>query len=295
MSTPSLTLLETFAATARLGSFAAAARQLGVSPSAVGKAIQRLEGDLGLTLFQRTTRHFELTEEARHLLTRLAPALEALDEALAETRDQTGRIAGSLVLSVPLVGYHLVCDRLASFFSQHPDVTVEIRFTDMMEDLITEGVDLGIRNGPLRDSSLKSRRFGGYRHALFAAPNYLTRHGIPEMATLDAHERIALRFGMTGRFQSWLRKDGTPLMLSPPRLVVSAIEGARSAAVAGMGVAWLPDFLIAEDLATERLVPVLEDDIGESGDFFLVWPVTRAISRRLRALIDHLAAPRGWS
>ncbi|WP_138466475.1 LysR family transcriptional regulator [Poseidonocella sp. HB161398] len=288
---PSLTLLESFAATARLGSFAAAARRLGVSPSAIGKAIQRLEEELGMTLFRRSTRRLELTEEGRGLLAGLGPALEALEEAVSAARDRTARIEGPLVLTVPLVGYHLVNAQLGPFLERHPGVTMDIRFSDAMVDLIAEGVDLGVRSGPLRDSSLTSRRFGGFRHGLFASPDYLARRGVPEMATLDAHDRIAFRFGTTGRLQAWLAADGTPLRLSPPRLSVTAIEGARTAAQAGMGVAWLPDFILGRDLAEGRLVQVLAEEACESGEFFLVWPATRAMPRRLRALIDHLVAP----
>lgn len=191
---------------------------------------------------------------------------------------------------MPLVGYHLVNERIGPFLARYPGVTMELRFTDVMVDLIAERVDLGIRNGPLNDSSLKLRRFGGYRHGLFASPGYLEQRGMPTLATLDAHDRIAFRFSMTGRLQSWLRKGGTVLDLSPPRLVVTAIEGARTAAIAGMGVAWLPDFILTDDLASGRLVRVLEEEIDETGTFFLVWPTTRAMPRRIRALIDHLVA-----
>ena len=286
---PSLTLLESFATTARHGSFAAAAPRLGVSPSAVGKAIQRLEAELGVTLFRRTTRRLDLTEEGRALLAGLTPALDALEEVLSDTRDRTGRIAGPVVLTVPLVGYHLVNARLRSFLDRYPEVTLDLRFTDTMVDLISDGVDIGLRNGPLRDSTLMQRRFGGFRHGLFAAPDYLDRHGMPDMATLDGHQRIAFRFGTTGRLQPWIRSDGRALDLSPPRIVTTSIEGARTAALSGMGIASLPDFILQDDLRQGRLLPVLEGEMCETGDFFLVWPASRALPRRIRLLIDHLA------
>ncbi|MBT9385064.1 LysR family transcriptional regulator [Pseudooceanicola sp. CBS1P-1] len=291
MALPSLTLLESFATTARLGSFAAAGRRLGVSASAVGKAIQRLEEEMELALFRRTTRQLELTEAGRHLLTGLAPALDMLEEVVSEARDRTERIEGPVVLTVPLVGYHLVNARLKDFLARYPGVRLDIRFADTMVDLIQEGVDLGIRNGPLRDSSLKHRRFGSYRHGLFAAPGYLAAHGTPTLETLEAHDRITFRFSETGRLQPWLARDGRVLDLSAPRLVTTAIEGARTAAVAGMGIAWLPDFILAEDLARGRLARVLEEEVDETGEFFLVWPAARALPRRLRLLIDHLVTP----
>lgn len=288
--TPSLSLLESFVTTARLGSFAAAGRRLGISASGVGKAVQRLEAELGVTLLQRSTRRLELTEEGRGLLAGLGPALEALDEALLGTRARTARIEGPIVLTLPLVGYHLVNAKLGPFLARHPGVTVELRFSDAIVDLIGEGVDLGLRNGPLQDSALKLRPFCGFRHGLFAAPGYIAAQGVPTLETLGAHDRIAFRFSMTGRLQAWRRADGTPLALPPPRLVMTAIEGARTAALAGMGVAWLPDFILAEDLAQGRLVPVLEEAVCERGQFFLVWPASRALPRRTRALIDHLVA-----
>lgn len=293
MTMPSLSLLESFTATARLGSFAAAARRLGVSPSAIGKAIQRLEAELGVTLFLRTTRHLELTEEGRGLLVRLSPVLEALDEALLEARDQTARIEGSVVLTVPLVGYHLVYEQLQAFLRDHPGVSLDLRFTDAIVDLIAEGVDLGIRNGPLRDSGLKQRRFCSFRHGLFAAPDYLAGRAAPRLGTLDRHDRIAFRFEATGRLQPWLRADGESVQLSAPRVIVSSIEAARQAALRGLGIAWMPDFVLHDDLAAGRLVPVLPNEMGEEGEFFLVWPGSRAMPRRVRALIDHLGRGSG--
>lgn len=287
---PSLTLLESFATTAREGSFAGAGRRLSVSPSAVGKAIQRLEEELGVTLFQRTTRHLELTEEGRLLLSGLSPALEALDETIEHVRDRTETVSGHLTLTVPLVGYHFLNDHLGSFFRKHPDVTIDIRFLDEMADLVGEGIDLGIRNGPLRDSSLRQRRFRPYYQGLFASPGYLDRRGVPTLETLDAHDRITFRFNTTGRLQTWLLRDGSTLPLSRPKIVVSSIEGARSAAIAGLGVTWLPDFVLRDDLQDGRLVRVLGSEMHETGEFFLVWPASRAVPRRLRALIDHLIA-----
>lgn len=285
---PSLTLLESFTMAAREGSFAGAARKLGVSASAIGKAVQRLEEDLGIALFQRTTRHLELTEEGRTLLSGLSPALLAIDEAIEQARDKKERIAGHLRVTVPLVGYYFLDAQIGSFLSRYPDVTVEIRFSDAMIDLVAEGIDLGIRNGPLRDSSLKSRRFRPYFHGLFASPAYLEKRGAPTFETLDNHDRIAFRFSMTGRLQPWLARQGGPVSLSTPRIVMSSIEGARRAAVANLGIAWLPDFIVDHDLATGKLIRVLEDEIGETGEFYLVWPSGHSEPTRLRALIDHL-------
>lgn len=285
---PSLTLLESFTTTAREGSFAKAAISLGVSASAVGKAISRLEVELGTALFQRTTRHLELTEEGRLLLSGLSPALSALDEAIEQVRNTKERIAGHLTLTVPLVGYHFLNDNIGAFLCAHPDVEIEVRFADAMVDLVADGVDLGIRNGPLRDSSLKQRHFRPFYHGLFASPEYLARRGEPRLETLDSHDRIAYRFSSTGQLQSWRSRDGTGITLLPPRIIVNSIEGARSAAVAGLGITWLPDFVLRDDLETGRLVRILKQEIHETGEFFLVWPASKAEPLRLRALIDHL-------
>lgn len=287
---PSLSLYESFAAAARDGSFAAAARRLGVSASAIGKAIQRLEAELDVTLFQRTTRQLELTEDGRLLLAGLSPALDALDEAVETLRNRSGRIEGHLAMTAPLVAYHLLDPVLQTFLRAHPDVTLEMRYTDTITDLVAEGIDLGLRAGPLRDSSLKSRRLTSYRHGLFASPAYLDAFGSPAMDNLDAHARIALRLAPTGRLQPWLHASDKPLSLSAPRLVVNSIAAARSAALAGTGITWLPDFVAEPDAHGGHLVRVLPEEVCETGEFFLVWPASRAIPRRLRAFIDHLTA-----
>lgn len=287
---PSLTLLESFMATARTGSFAEAARQLGVSSSAIGKSVQRLEEELGVTLFQRTTRQVSLTEDGRLLLAGVSPALEALGETVETLRDRTGRIEGPLTVSVPLAGHHMLDQAFSDFLRKTPGVTLEIRYEDQMVDLISKGVDLGIRNGPLRDSTLKQRPFRPYHHRLYASPDYLTQHGSPSLATLPDHSRIALRLSTSGVVQPWLRRDGRPLALPAPRLIVNAIDSARNAARLGLGIAWLPGFVVQEDLAQGRLIQILDDEMGEDGMFYLVWPASRALPRRLRALIDHLVA-----
>lgn len=285
---PSLSLLESFSMTAREGSFSGAARRLGVSSSAVGKAVQRLEDDLGVRLFQRTTRQLELTEEGHILLSGLTPALDALDEAIEAVRDRSETVSGHLILTAPLVGYAFLTEPLGSFQDSHPAVTLEIRYTDAVVDLIGEGIDLGIRNGPLRDSALRQTRLRGYRHGLFASPGYIDRCGTPTRDTLDAHARIAFSYAMSGQLQPWLDADGTPLPLSMPRIIVTAIEAARNAAIAGQGVAWLPDFLVDQDRAAGRLIRVLDKQVSEDGAFYLVRPAARAVPRRLQALIDHL-------
>nr|WP_269072243.1 LysR substrate-binding domain-containing protein [Rhizobium sp. C4] len=145
----------------------------------------------------------------------------------------------------------------------------------------------------MRDSSLKQRRFRPFYHGLFASPDYLRRRGEPQFANLESHDRIAYRFSMTGQLQPWRARQGNELTLSPPRIVVNAIEGARSAALAGLGIAWLPDFILRDDLETGRLVRILEDEVHETGEFFLVWPSSRGEPLRLRALIDHLIASQG--
>ncbi|MCD2175014.1 LysR substrate-binding domain-containing protein [Rhizobium sp. C4] len=154
--------------------------------------------------------------------------MSALDDAIERVRDKKERIAGHLTLTVPLVGYHFLNDNIGTFLCAHSEVDIEVRFSDAMVDLVAEGIDLGIRNGPLRDSSLKQRRFGPFYHGLFASPDYLNRRGEPQFANLEGHDRIAYRFSMTGQLQPWRAREGSELALSPPRIIVNAIEGARS-------------------------------------------------------------------
>jgi DNA-binding transcriptional LysR family regulator len=176
-----LTGLIAFARAASLGSYTAAARAVGVSPSAVSKSVQRLEQHLGLKLFSRTTRSLTLTQEGRELhqhALRLIQEAEAIEQAAVAARSEP---AGVLKVTVPLpIGVHIVAPALPRFRERYPKLSVDLRLGDQFVDLIDEGVDVAIRVGDLEDSRLISRQLAPHSICAFAAPGYLARRGTPQ-------------------------------------------------------------------------------------------------------------------
>ena len=289
--------LMAFVRTADLGSFAAAAPRLGISPSAVGKAVTRLENELGVRLLQRTTRSLRLTEEGRVFHERCRGILDELDDArdaLLRTRE-TPR--GRVRLSAPIVAYHLLLPVLPALLARYPEIELDLDFTDRIVNLIDEGVDIAIRSGELPDSRLKMRSLRPFQLLLCASPDYLERHGIPRHPhDLIKHVGIGFRYPNSGRLQAWplLLPPGEPDLRIRHRLTCNNMEALHGAVLSGLGIGCLPDFLAAEALDQKRLVALLMDHLDAPGQFNLIWPSNRHLSPKVRAvvdfLVDHLVA-----
>lgn len=278
-----------FVRTADLGSFVAAGRVLGISASAIGKAVSRLEEELGVRLFQRSTRNLRLTEEGRAFHERCRRVLDDLDDARSMVARAAETPRGSLRISAPIVSYHLLLPVLPEFMAQYPDIEVDIDFNDRIVDLIEEGIDVAIRSGELPDSRLMARPLRPFQMLLCAAPSYLERHGVPASPSdLGRHHGIRFRFPNSGKIQPW------PLHLPPgqqaptPRtaLVCNNMEAVRGAAVAGLGIACMPDFLVREPLASGTLRTLLDAEIEGPGQFSLIWPSNRNLSPKVRVFVD---------
>lgn len=270
-------------------SFAGAARDLGLSPSSVGKSIARLEASLGVRLFQRTTRRVSLTEEGILLHGRCRFVLEELRDAEALVSRGAAEPHGLLRVTLPTIGYHFLMPVLPEFTRLYPQIDLELDFNDRITDLVESGFDAAIRSGDLSDSSFMSRRLGAFRFVLCASPQYLAHQGTPQgPADLATHAALRFRFPTTGRLQDWDLADGTPT-LGRTVLTCNNMEALRSAAVQGMGIAHMPDFLAADALRAGTLVSVLDPFLKEPGQFSILWPSGRQVSPRLRAFIDFAA------
>jgi DNA-binding transcriptional LysR family regulator len=279
--------------TAELGSFVAAGRALGLSASAVGKAVAKLEQQLQVRLFQRSTRRVQMTEEGRLFHERCRRILDDLEDAqamLSQTREQP---RGRLRISAPIVSYHFLLPMLPEFLSRHPAVDLDIDFNDRIVDLIEEGIDVAIRSGELPDSSLMSRRLGPFRFLLCASPAYLERHGEPRQPReLSRHHVIRFRYPNAGKTQPWpLRRaegEGDP----EPRTVLTCnnMEALRGAVLAGLGIGCMPDFLAREPLATGALRTVLDGHVDGGGLFSALWPSSRQLSPKVRVFVDFIAS-----
>ncbi|QDF97670.1 LysR family transcriptional regulator [Azoarcus sp. DD4] len=282
-----------FAETVRHGSFAEAARRLGLSASAVAKSVARLEEDLGVRLFQRTTRQVSLTIEGQTLyerVCRIADEIEALhDEASGARAEPTG----TLRLNAPVVlGRMLILPALAALRRRHPALAMEVELSDRQVDIVGERVDAALRIGPLADSTLSARRIGQHQIVVIAAPHYLEQHGQPATpADLAGHACLRFRMPSSGRVRPWdFIVDGSLLELNPPSAVTINDGEALVAAVAeGVGLAQVPDYMTTRAIEAGRVVEVLAAFRPPPLPISLVYPSARRITPRLRALMEALA------
>jgi DNA-binding transcriptional LysR family regulator len=276
------------------GSFAQAAERMQLTRSAVGKSIARLEHRLGVRLFQRTTRSQRLTADGEAYYERCVRALAELDAADAALQFGRREPTGVLRVSCPvLFGRRCVAPVLVKWASKHPGLTLEISFSDRVVELVGEGFDLAVRIGELPDSgNLTARKLGAQSMGIAASPSYLARHGLPE--TVDELARhTAILYGRAGEKRSWPVRDGngrTREVDIDGRLRLDDLEAIVDAAIAGVGLARLPCWLMSPHIRTGELAVVMTSQHVMSTGIHAVWPTTRYLPSKTRAAIDVLAA-----
>ncbi|MBB3118457.1 LysR family transcriptional regulator [Pseudoduganella violacea] len=283
--------LTAFVQAAEAQSFVAAGRVLGVSPSAIGKSIARLEQRVGVRLFHRSTRSIRLTAEGKLFLEscrRILLEIEQAEQALSSTM---GAPRGRLRISLPLVG-NLLNPVLVEFARLYPEILLDVDCTDRRVDLIEEGFDAVVRVGESADSRLMSRKLGTFHLRLVAAPAYLRQHGAPaQPQDLQRHRCLFYKFPSTGKLEAWPLADWEQLYGSglPAALECSTIDTLMHFARQGMGIACLPDFAVRADLEHGALQSVLPRHTRHSGSFHILWPSSKQLAPRLRVLIDFLS------
>jgi DNA-binding transcriptional LysR family regulator len=283
--------LNAFVQTAELRSFTAAGRQLGISSSAVGKAIARLEERLGVRLFHRSTRTITLTPEGAQFLERCRRIFSELEAAELELAHSQEAPRGKLRISMPLAGM-LMMPAVTAFMRAYPEIQLELDFTDRLVDVIEEGFDAVIRAGEIRDSRLMTRMLGTFHLLLVGSPGYFAERGTPRKPEdLARHACLLHRFATTGTFERWpLRRGRKDVMTAlPAAAVVNTIEPLITLAERGLGIACLPDFAIRRQLEEGTLVRVLDRHVQHSGAFRLLWPSSRYLSPKLRVFVDFMA------
>lgn len=279
--------IRAFVQAVEAGSFSRAAQQLGLSPSSVGKAVARLEQRLDVRLFHRTTRSLSLTDEGlafHDSCVRALAELEQAENALAERRMQP---AGRLRIAVPvLLGRDWVMPLLLKLAGDYPALEIEARFSNQPVDFAEQGCDLAVRIGLLDDSaSLAARQLGVQKLVLCAAPAYLARHGAPATpGALNSHACIGML--RDEQLEAWQLRDAS--MRISARLRLGNLEAVTQAALAGHGLAQLPRWLVEKELASGQLQAVLEAFAGPGLPLYAAWPASRAMTARLRLVIDTL-------
>ncbi|MGN8020661.1 LysR family transcriptional regulator [Phyllobacterium sp. 22229] len=281
-----------FVRSAETLSFVAAGRSLGISASAVGKTIARLEQNLDVRLFQRSTRRISLTAEGQLFYERCRRIIDDLNDAesmLSRTKEAP---RGRLRVSLPTIGYRFLLPHLPEFEQLYPEIELDLDFNDQIVNVIEEGFDAVIRSGDLPDSSLMARRLGPFRQVLAASSAYLQRRGRPrELRDLQHHACLRYRFPTSGKLQDWVMGGAAPdvdLHL-PPALVCNNMEALYGATVRGLGIAYMPDFLVADAVKAGDLHTLLDDCLVQTGQFWVLWPSNRHLSPKLRVFVDFIA------
>lgn len=280
-----------FVQVAEQRSFVGAGRELGVSASAVGKSVVRLEEKLGVRLFNRSTRSVTLTAEGMLFLERSRRILAEIEAAELELSQATGAPRGRLRVSLPLVS-SLVLPVLGDFMHAYPEIELDLDFTDRMVDVIEEGFDAVVRTGEPEDSRLSARRLGNFQMKLVASPTYLAQRGTPQTpADLVQHSCLHYRFPNSGKLENWALQQppDQPKLQVPIAMICNNIETRLCFALRGLGIAYLPDFAIREQLSNGQLQPILTDYVQRTGVFHILWPASKHPSPKVRALVDFLS------
>lgn len=282
-----------FVAAAEADNFAQAADALHITRSAVGKSIARLEERLGVVLFQRTTRTQSLTDEGALFYEHCLRAVEEIHAGEALLESGKWQMKGRLRVSMPaLFGHLCVAPILIELARAHPELDLDLSFSDRTIDLVEERVDLAVRVGALPDSSgLVARALGEHKMAFCASPAYLERCGEP--VTVDALvQHKALAYTRHGHVHRWqVVVDGRTEELQPQaRLLSDDLRAVLDAAVAGLGVAWLPYWLVRDAMRRGTLRELLPDQPGVSYAIHAVWPYTSHLPLKVRAAVDALVS-----
>lgn len=281
-----------FASTARHGNFARAARELGLTPSTVAKSVARLEEQLGVKLFHRTTRQVSLTADGEQLFVRCQRVLAEVDELAAMAAGARNAPSGVLRLDMPITyGKRVVLPVLAALTKRYPDLRVDARLSDQYCDPVRDGLDAVVRVGGLADSRLVAKRISQQSLVVCASPEYLKRNGTP--LTPDAvehHACILFRTPTSGRERPWqFRKGRKEIDIHPPsRMALNDGEAMVAAACAGVGLTQVPDYMAEDAIASRKLIAVLHDFQAAPMPISLVYPSNRMVTPRLRAFMDAL-------
>jgi len=277
-----------FVRAAQSQSFAAAAERMGISASAVGKSVARLEEKLSVRLFNRSTRRISLTDEGQLFFERCQQIVSQLEEAEQELVRISAVPRGKLRITAPAIGYRMLLPHLPEFRQRYPDVELDLDFSDRMADVIDEGFDIAIRSGELNSSQMMSRRLGPFRFAIIGSPAYFASHPAPlRPDDLYQHACLRYRFPGSGQWQEWEMTGVTPPEL-PLALSSNNLESILQATLQGLGLAYVPEFIVRPYIESGELVAVLQDYLKEGGKFSVVWPSSRHMLPKVRVFIDFL-------
>lgn len=290
-----ISVLRIFVEVARRGSFAAVARDRDTDPSSISRSVAALEEELGVRLFQRNTRRLALTEAGAIYLERVEPLLGEMEHANQAATEVSGQPRGVLRVTASVsFGQKCLVPTLPAFAAAYPKITVDLLLTDTVIDILTERVDLAIRLGPLSEPALGSQRLLRATYSVCASPDYLGRRGTPRHPQ-ELKDHDCLLFPLAGFRSRWIFRDREKKLTHVPvqgRVLISSGIALEQCAVAGMGLALLPQWIVGSDLKSGKLVNVFPDYEVTATDFdtsaWLLYPSRTRVPTKVRVFVDYL-------
>ena len=283
--------MQAFARVVEAGSFARAAERMGMSTSACSRHVADLEAHLDTRLLNRTTRSLSLTEPGRVFHERCVQVLADLEDAEAVAHAGRARARGNLRISCAVnFGLHHISPLIAPFQQRHPDVRLDISLSDRMVDLVEDGFDMAVRIGESRSTSLIARKLGDTCLLTCASPDYLKLHGTP-VTPQQLSEHNCLIYEYLPIRNEWRfidREGGEHRVRVAGSVQTNNGDMLARAAAEGLGICCEPDFIVAEDVAAGRLVPILEGYRPPATTIHAVYPSRRHLSGKVRAFVDFL-------
>ena len=273
------------------GSFSRVAEKLSLTNSVVSKRIARLEENLNTQLLYRTTRKLSLTDAGRALYNKAKIAKSAFQEAENSVTGYGEDMKGHIRITMPVVSANFIfSEAIAEFCKQHPEVSVELQITNRLVDLIEEGFDLALRTAVLEDSSLIARRLIDSQWIICATPAYLKQHGTPQTPEqLQNHECLVYKFDNTANSTWPLYIDGKEQLISVHgRFHSNHLSAIKQAALSDLGIAFLPQVLIYEEIQKNTLTQILQCFTSKKLGLYAVYPKARQPDQKLKLLVAHL-------
>lgn len=290
-----ISTLKLFMEVAHQGSFTDVAKTEGVAPSSVSRAIAGLENELGIRLFQRSTRKLKPTEAGLVYLERIASIVDELESARQIATDVSEEPRGTLRVTAPTVfGQTHIVPLLPELQARYPSMTIELLLTDAYLDLIEERVDVAIRLGSLQDSTYIARRLQKMDFFICASPEYIEKHGKPDTPQ-EIRNHNCLLFPRTGHSLNWLFKDNDGNIFEVPisgKCLITNSDAIRQSALSGMGLALLPDWLINTDVQSGSLVTLFDEFTVTATNYgsavWLLYPSREYVPLKTRVFINYL-------
>lgn len=286
-----LNLMQIFIAVVDRGSFVSAAAALGLSPSAVSKAISRLEQELRVQLIFRTTRSITLTSAGGDYATQARQLMQQLDDCENRLRGENSEAKGSLRINLPVsYGRQYIVPLLKDFNAQYPDISLNLSFEDSYVDMVEQGIDITIRTGTLEDSSLVARQLSPMDFLVCASPEYVKQHKNIGQEHFDQHPWIRFRFRQSGRLNPVMIKKSNRIVYTDPgqQFVVDDGEASASLCAKGLGLAQLPHFVARQWIDSGQLKVVTPYVRAPQFGVWLIYAKREFLPARIRYFADFV-------